>query len=148
MSMPPQALFLIHIDIEPNDEEDELWHHTNDIEANSRVVHIVEQPCLVGIHNDPTVMDYSCKRPIVYRYFLSVDTGKLMDTGANCCITNNLACFWSSSTIYLPSLWVSLTAVPTKKGGVSSISTKQAKLLVMQQLAPLPINSPVSTMIR
>ena len=81
---------ILDIDLEPDDEDDELWQDTNDIDTDSRVVHIVEHPRLVGIHDDRTVTDYSCQRPIVYR--LSVETGELMDTGANCCITNNLSC--------------------------------------------------------
>ena len=43
---------ILDIDLEPDDEDDNLWHDTNDIDADSRVVHIVEQPRLVGIHND------------------------------------------------------------------------------------------------
>jgi hypothetical protein len=80
---------ILDIDLEVDDEGDEQWHHENDIADDSRVVHIVEKPRLVGIHEDPAMLDRPSQRPVVYR--VSNTTGELMDTGANCCINNNLS---------------------------------------------------------
>ena len=54
------------------------------------MVHIIENAQFVGVHDDLTVADTSCRNPVIYR--LSEETGQMMDTGANCCITNNLSC--------------------------------------------------------
>ena len=57
---------ILDIDLEGDDEDDELWHNENDIADDSRVVHIVEKPRLVGIHDDVT-KNHPSQRPVVYR---------------------------------------------------------------------------------
>ena len=117
---------ILDIDLEEDEEDDELWHSENDIASDSRVVHIIEKPRLVGIHDNATRPDHPSQRPVVYR--VSTTTGELMDNGANCCITNNLSCL------------VDVEDIPPFSVGVAvSGDTVQQSLCTKRGFLPLPL---------
>ena len=94
--------------------------------SDYRVVHIVENARFVGVHDEPTVVDSSCMNPVVFR--LSEDTGQMMDTGANCCITNNLSCL------------VDIESIPPFAVGVAvSGETVTPSLCTKRGFIPLPL---------
>ena len=89
-----QSGTILDLDFALDDPSDSPFEEEPDEDAcvgsDYRVVHIVENAQFVGVHDDLTVADTSCRNPVIYR--LSEETGQMMDTGANCCITNNLSC--------------------------------------------------------
>ena len=93
--------------------------------SDFRVVHIVEQAQMIGL-SAPDSSDSPGTSPVIYT--MCADTNQMMDTGANCCITNNILCLVDVESI-----------TPFAVGVAVSGDTVAPSLCTKRGFIPLPM---------